>query len=385
MQNYTGLPASNFLPVEYLSASFDNVTNSYKFYWFLAILDHVRNKQTRVIPVHQLTAHMVADVWYPTNYFRLSFGKQDRLGQIALNLGESSSMPIDSRQNQIAQIVLGTLGENSSLSREISSLQEYVPYRFLRPFFSRELRGLKDTIINANIERLAAAGYDNAESPCLYRFISSPEFSIEIHPVWLEYLKKHLTILTGFCLWNLVGYLQRNNPNVPNISSKLNEPLQRDLKRAREFWKLALVKLRKVSCIYSGQDMQANEMTLDHFLPWRFVAHDLLWNIIPTPQNVNSSKSDSLPSVERYFDSFAQLQYEAVQAISTMEKEKLLEDHILLMKVSSTKELGALSLSGFRNRLYDTTTPQIQIAVNMGFSSHWEFNITLSGKSVKGK
>jgi len=81
------LPDFKSLHVEYLSASFDNVTNSYKFYWFLAILDHVRNKQTRIIPVRQLTAQMVANVWYPTNYFRLSFGKQDRLGQITMNVG----------------------------------------------------------------------------------------------------------------------------------------------------------------------------------------------------------------------------------------------------------------------------------------------------------
>jgi len=80
------LPSSRSLPVEYLSASFDNVTNSYKFYWFLAILDHLRNKPSRVIPIHQLTAAMIANAWYPANYFRLSFGKQDRLGQIASNI-----------------------------------------------------------------------------------------------------------------------------------------------------------------------------------------------------------------------------------------------------------------------------------------------------------
>ncbi|MFO7585650.1 MAG: HNH endonuclease domain-containing protein [Anaerolineales bacterium] len=40
--------------------------------------------------------------------------------------------------------------------------------------------------------------------------------------------------------------------------------------------------------------------SLDHFLPWRYVAHDLLWNILPASKSVNSSKSDSLPHLPRY-------------------------------------------------------------------------------------
>jgi len=370
----TSLPTSQSIPVEYLAASFDNVTNSYKFYWFLAILDHVRNKQTRIIPVRQLIARMVASVWYPTNYFRLSFGKQDRLGQITLNVGENSSLSIDSKQNQIVQVVLENLKENSSLSREIESLQVYVPYRFLRPFFARELRGLKDTVINARIEEMAKEAYNNSENPCLYRFTFVPEFSIEIHPLWFEYLKQHLSILTGFCFWHLVGYLQKNNPNVPNIPNKLTEPSQRDLKQAREFWKIVFGKLGKVPCIYSGQEIEKDRFSLDHFLPWRFVAHDLLWNIIPTPKNINSAKSDNLPDVDQYFDSFSKLQHHAIQVVSISDKPNLLEDYILLTKTSSAKALGSLSFLSFRNILYDTIVPQIQIATNMGFAAHWHYD-----------
>lgn len=367
------LPISTSLPIEHLSASFDNVTNSYKFYWFLAILDHVRKKQTRVIPVSQLTSCMIAQVWYPTNYFRLSFGKQDRLGRITLSVGASAVLPIDSKQSQVIQTVLDVLSGDSALSREIESLQTYVPYRFLRPFFSRELIGFKDAMINSKIEKLAASRYDEADSPCLYRFTSTPEFSIEIHPTWFEYLYKHLSILTGFCMWHLVAYLQKNNPNVPGIPSKLEEPSQRNLKHAKELWKIAFEKLEKINCIYSGQEMMSNGISLDHFLPWRFVAHDLLWNIVPAPRKVNSAKSDNLPSMERYFEGFANIQYLAVQAAATVEKTSLLEDHILLAKVESARELKDMPLPKFREILYDTLAPQIQIATNMGFVKSWEY------------
>lgn len=80
----TNLPPSTKLPIEHLATCFNNVTNSYKFYWFLSILEHIKENQAPTIPIKHLLAAMVATVWYPTNYFRLSFGKQDRLSLIAL-------------------------------------------------------------------------------------------------------------------------------------------------------------------------------------------------------------------------------------------------------------------------------------------------------------
>ncbi len=370
----TSLPPSQSLPIQYLSASFENVTNSYKFYWFLSILEHIHHKQTRVIPVRQLIARMIANVWYPTNYFRLSFGKQDRLGMITIDIGVQSSLPADSKQNQIIDVVLELFNQNSPISQNIDSLQAYVPYRFLRPFFARELRGIKDTFVNSRIESMARETYNDPANPCLYKFVSSPEFAIEIHPAWFEYLKQHLSILTGFCMWNLVGYIQKNNPNAPNVSSKLIEPSQRDLKTAREFWKVALEKLEAVTCIYSGQQMIKEQFSLDHFLPWRFVAHDLLWNIIPSPKNVNSAKSDNLPDIEKHFDKFIDTQYKAVKAVVQAKKLNLLEDYFLLTKVNSLDDLESISYSNFRNMLSDTISPQFQIAENMGFSSHWIYS-----------
>ena len=44
-------------------------------------------------PVRDLIVELLTDedanatVWYPSNYFRLSFGKQDKLGEAALALG----------------------------------------------------------------------------------------------------------------------------------------------------------------------------------------------------------------------------------------------------------------------------------------------------------
>ena len=83
------LPSSADLPVRRLAAVFDQVTNSYKFYWSLAILERAQNDRGRVMTVDEILTEMVALAWYPTNMFRLSLGKQDQLNDIPLRLREA--------------------------------------------------------------------------------------------------------------------------------------------------------------------------------------------------------------------------------------------------------------------------------------------------------
>jgi len=219
---------------------------------------------------------------------------------------------------------------------------------------------------------LADSSFSASQVPCLYRFHLSDN-TIEIHPHWFAYLQKHLAIVTGFCHWHLLNYLQKNNPNVPNIAAKLSEPAQRDLKMSRKFWRVAFTTLGSITCIYSGETMSKENFSIDHFLPWRFVTHDQLWNLVPTPKHINSAKRDHLPDLDCYFEGFAHLQYEAVQAVAN-EKERLVEDYILLFKHPSVQALQTMPYTDFKHVLYDTIAPQIQIARNMGFAANWKFS-----------
>lgn len=160
---------------------------------------------------------------------------------------------------------------------------------------------------------------------------------------------------------------------------KLFPPQVRDLSRARTFWK-CVVQSGEVEwrCIYSEQTLHAEKLSLDHFLPWSFVTHDLLWNLIPTPRSVNSAKSDRLPSLETYLDRFCEQQYKAVQIVGERGKEKQLDDYTLLFHCEP-KTLLSMSQGSFAKVLRETITPQWQIAKNMGFQPGWSYGkITLS-------
>ncbi|MFO7540136.1 MAG: HNH endonuclease domain-containing protein [Chloroflexota bacterium] len=371
--NQLNLPNSASVPVEFLSASFGHVTNSYKFYWFWAILEYLKETQSPIVDINELAARMLAGVWYPTNYFLLSFGKQDRLSEIAILLKERQGLNRDARRQEVVSAVLIEIAHKSPLARQISSLTRYVPTRFLRPFFAQQLKGHPDWKVDEQIITLAEQTFNNQAAPPFYRFIGEEGQTLEIHPAWFTYLQSHAAIVTGFCLWHLLNYLQRNNPNVPNIAGKLFEPEQRDLSNCRKYWRQAFNQLGRIRCIYSGIEMEQSAFSLDHFLPWRFVTHDLMWNIIPTLLTVNAAKSDRLPNWDLYFEPFARLQYTAFQAVTTTKRGKLLEDYLLLFNRNSIQEIAALPFPSFQQALNDTLAPQIQIARNMGFLSDWRY------------
>jgi len=313
---------------------------------------------------------MVAFVWYPANYYLLSFGKQDQLRNLTQQLLESTALKVDAKPAIVRAAAVEQLAYSSHIGRELLKLGNYVPYRFLRPFVADGLRGLDDWKVNAAVVVEAERAFEIRPQDTPYRFIGKD--AIELSPPWQRYFSRHHEILTGFCFWRLINYLQRNNPNVTNIAGKLFAPEQRDLKLAKQFWNTVLSTRGPLTCIYSGRVMTPKNYSLDHFLPWRFVAHDLLWNLIPTPKDVNSAKSDNLPD-SAYFEAFARLQYEAAQAVAASGKPALLEDYILLLRLEGISGLQSLPFNEFQKGLYDTIAPQMQIARNMGFRVNWRY------------
>jgi hypothetical protein len=370
----SSLPPESQLPTQHLAGAFANVTNSYKFLWFLAILDEIDDNVTLRISIPKLLGRMVAIAWYPVNYFRLNFGTQDIVARLVNDLMTQGKAPLDARSAQVRTVATTEIQQDTPLGRSLAGLGNYVPYRFIRPFFAQATRGLVDAQVNRKMRDLAQIGYASPDAPCLYRFGADDDWSIELHPVWADYLRRHSAILRGYTLWHFLLYLQSRNPGVPNLAVKLFAPTSRNLAHARRFWDVVFAQVGPISCIYSGVQMDGTTYSLDHFLPWRFVAHDNLWNLIPTPKAVNSSKNDSVPDLATYFDRMVELQYHALQAVlSTGKHRRLLEDYLYLLDADTVIELRNLTLEQFRRALHAIIAPQAQIALNLGFPGGWRY------------
>ena len=365
------LPENERLDISKLTSVFSDTTNAYKYYWFLSILDSLQDNGEAKIAFNDIAIRMVANVWYPLDYFKLSFGKLDGFKSIANFV--SAKMVVDnsvnspSLFNQINNTLLRY--DIDTLSSKIRELLRFVPYRFLRPCFSEETKGILDHTVNRKIIELANMNFKSNPHKVIYRFIDD---CIEINTVWVNYFQEHQGILRGFIYWHLVKFLQKNNPNVIGLSEKLKKPIKRDLKIANHFWKDYINEMGSLNCIYSNEKITINNFSLDHFLPWSFVAHDLLWNIIPTPKEINSQKSDILPSMGLYYNKFVDTQFEVYQYYINKNNYKILEDYSNLF-ANNAESLKQITFEAFCDNFKKQITPLIQSARNMGFTYPFEY------------
>lgn len=347
------LPSQGIVDVGRLSRVFDNTTATYKFYWFVSIIDLIcANPNRRVFFFDEIIAGMIAEAWYPIHYFRLSFGKQDSLETSIFEIQRVLEIPIDASKDSVKEKILSNL-DKSAIRRLVHVFTLNVPYRFLSPW-------IPQTKPNQVVEE--SHSYMNN---CPYAIYDK---SIIIDNLWAEYLVSYSSILKDFAFWNLSIFLQKRNPNVPDIPSKLVRPLQRaSLTRQHRFWDRYIQSVGPIHCIYTGATLNIGGYDLDHFIPWSFVVHDLLWNLLPSDASINSSKSNCIPSLDRYLEPLANLQHDALKNnFESNPSDKLFEDYSVfrcsIPELINTPENQFLQL--FKNEF----TPMAQTATNMGFA-----------------
>ncbi len=359
------LPRSTNLSIANLSRVFESTTNSYKFVFFLSVLDILRRRgfeAGEVITFRELIVEMLANVWFPHTYFKLSFGVQDKIADQldALNLQVSEAVLkfTDTDKQQLRQLI--------SEQKIDSSLMRYVPFRFLRPFLDQMIQGSKDAQIN-NMVRDTVLHYNAVDVP--YVFDGS---SIKIHQQWANYFMEHYAITRGWVAWEWLKYMQRCNPNVPAVSQKIFPPQERaSLTDQKKYWKV-VIEHTEVQCIFSKQRITEKFPPLDHYLPWSFVAHDQLWNLIPILPSVNSAKSNSLPD-STYHRDFIALQHLSLTTsyVHLPEKDwnKYTDCYMLDLKITNRRDL--LNIEVLDNAYQPVLHSLNALARGQGFASGW--------------
>ena len=349
------IPQSDFLSTKNLSRVFNNTTATYKFYWFQSLLQMHNEEGIYRMNVWDLVIRMVANAWFPIHYFHLSFGSMDSLHKIVTELQWITSLPMDAKKEEVVECLTVRL-DDKKVKDQLATLIRNVPYRFLSPW------------INYTSDADVIARSHAYENGCLYSIQKTKdEFYITINPVWNKYLQDYYGILTDFINWNLTLFLQQRNPNIPNIPNKLTRPMERtSLSKQRRFWDDVIRIGGHVHCIYTGQEIHIGDYAVDHFLPWSFVAHDQLWNLIPADNSINSSKSDKLPPLDRFLKKLAEEHREAIKVyLGAGKKESALEDFASLGY--TPRDLLQLNRERFLAAYQQTFTPLFQIAQNMGY------------------
>ena len=89
------LPLDKSNSISELSQVFNNTSATYKFYWFLAILQIVVREGKSKIEIRDILIQMIVRAWFPVNYFKLSFGMGDNLHKNIEELKQQLKLPID--------------------------------------------------------------------------------------------------------------------------------------------------------------------------------------------------------------------------------------------------------------------------------------------------
>ena len=362
------LPESQELKIQYLAHLFDNMSECYKLFWFQAIVNKVLEHK-REFYYDELINEMAADAWYMVSEYKLNLGPADALESLVHCAYKISGMKSSEKKVKVLAFLENC--EDKELIGMKNRLTLNVPYRLQAPF----IKSLKGNDWKKPVKELAER--INKEKHLIYYFdmIKGLKSKITIQPEWYDYIIKNAGIIQGWIQYNLVTYLQRRNPSVPGIVNKISAPQDRKLDKVKGFWKM-LIDIEPVHDIYSEQLLQKTNVSIDHFVPWSYVAHDELWNLSPTTKSINSSKSNHLPEWNIYFPRLCEIEYCAYQAMWKYdavhtEFQKIQKEHINNAEIRLKLYRKGLKKEGFSRQLEEIIYPVYHAAEEMGFQ-RWE-------------
>ena len=365
------LPYSDELNTGYLSRLFDNTSECYKLFWFKAIVVAVCNGKLE-LTYEELIDKMIADAWYMVTEYHLNLGPKDTL-EAVIELIKTKNPELKSSEKE--PVIIDYLAHIND--REIQSkkrvLTYNVPYRLQAPFLSN----IKGAAWNVSAPDLACQINQTRRLIYYFEAINGLSTRIVIQEEWAEYIKKNQEILLGWIEYHMIRYLQKRNPSVPGIADKLEPPQERKLEKVKRYWKLIL-SVEPILEIYDDRSLTEKDISIDHFVPWSYVAHDEFWNLSPTTKTINSSKSNYLPSWDIYFPKLAKLEYQSYRLIwqyDSIHKEfdKCAKEHINNEEVRVRLYRRGMQFDDYLNVLESVIHPVYCAAHECGFDWDWEY------------
>ena len=300
-------PNDSDLAVNYLAAIFKDRSTSYKFLLFKSILESVK-EQKQDLEFDDLALRSISYASYAINFYKLNFGHSDQISNWVNELTNGSEDKGISAE-EIYKALKKSLGDPESLNfkkitKFTKDFKKLVPYRLISPWFKSNLEGKVDNEKNSIIATLS--GSDSYQS--LYKIIEeNGKLKLVISQRWADYLYKNYAFIFGWWKSEFVLYLQKNNPTVLSLATKLEPPNERSMAEVKKlFSEFFSYQNTSPVCFYSGIEIET--ISHDHFLPWSFLGSDPVYNFVPTTKGINSSKSNSIPH-EKYLNSLAAFQF----------------------------------------------------------------------------
>lgn len=367
----------NLLDMQCFARMLESPTQSYKFYWLDAILTLLPNKDEMTFK--EVVFEMFWEAWYTVSHYHLHLGptiegKSENWIEHAVHIIEQDPdvvLPMQKEQ------FMGLLAKNQDvIKNDVDGLIKNVPYRLLSSFMAEV--GGNDKLWDQKKRLIAYLEMLNENVLLPYVIIDGRGAmkKILIHPAWKKVLLDNYSIVKSWVQMKKVKYLQDRNPGVPGIIYKLEdeENKVRKLEKVRELWLAYESASGTVLCdLYSGEKIASNRLSIDHFVPWSYVANDELWNLVPMDKGNNSSKGNRLPEWNRFFPRLSSAQYNLYNLTfsNDLVRKKFEEcriQNINAIWASETLYVPGNSRDRFENILKRNLRPIYEAAMYQGYT-----------------
>ncbi|SFW42260.1 Superfamily II DNA or RNA helicase [Prevotellaceae bacterium HUN156] len=118
-----------------LKHAFDKKSTSYKYFWFMALVELYKETQVERIQFRQILIKMVAKAWKYVFLLNGQFPKTDQLPFYLLKLRSITNLNSNSKESEVEDY-LNKNFETQNLNTILSPLLKNVPYRFLSPWIA---------------------------------------------------------------------------------------------------------------------------------------------------------------------------------------------------------------------------------------------------------
>lgn len=303
----------NALDIEGFSLMMKDPSYCYKFYWLEAIVQLIA-EGVRKTTFDAIIDEMICNAWYSVREFHIHLSGLQADGQVrdgleraVMRLTQLSRLSANASKVEIKNAIREY---NQELKIYKEQLTNMVPYRALAGFFHKS----QESVDWGSVKRITAymekINRDVVLLPYTLGTESRLKKKVYFQEPWVEMIQDQTVAILGWIQYEKVKWLQSNNPEVPGLIYKLApmDEKMRKLNSVRKLWE-GILEVTEVRDVFTNQPVRTKRYDVDHFIPWSFVMHDELWNLMPMDSSLNSAKSNRLPKWEPFFERFAGNQF----------------------------------------------------------------------------
>lgn len=261
-----------------------NNDNTYKLAWGRAILENVYTlnhiEENNVITFDAIAHKMVKYYWNQTFFFNLRQGSNIKKKPVIV---QQVDLLIDKYKELTGSSIPIWFDK---AEEELTKEQD-----FYKSVLKKCARKLKDDVswrfMNVNKEKKD-----------LY-VLNKDYLYISINKEQALLLKEYSFVLSQLLNYKWAQLLEKFN-NAPRITSKVKGISDNQIRRKNltKYKNILLENMNKPIDFYTGDELDMDDISVDHVIPWSFMYSDDIWNLVLTSKSHNSSKSNHIPSKE---------------------------------------------------------------------------------------